>query len=125
MTSGSGGIRNFLVMYVHGIPRHFDCEISLKAVHFCIRNSVCTSWLYSDSPWNYKYNKKLVEKIVHCTCSATAPISYPASLSNLPNGCQGHPRFYPPPDHPPITKPDSNCVRTRCSFLFNYWHGLT
>ncbi len=26
-------------------------------------------------------------------CSATAPISYPASLSNFPNGCQGHPRF--------------------------------
>ncbi len=59
------------------------------------------------------------------SCSATAPISYPASLSNFPNGCQGHPRFYPPPDHLPITKPDSNCVRTRCSFLFNYWHGLT
>ncbi len=58
-------------------------------------------------------------------CSATAPVSYPASLSNFPNGCQGHPRFYPPPDRPPITKPDPNSVRTRCSFLFNYWHGWT
>jgi hypothetical protein len=48
--------------------------------------------------------------------SATATISYPASLSNLPNGCQGHPRFYPPPDRSPITKPDSNYVLTRCSF---------
>ncbi len=25
-------------------------------------------------------------------CSATATTSYPASLSNPPNGCQGHPR---------------------------------
>jgi hypothetical protein len=49
-------------------------------------------------------------------CSATAPISYPASLSNLPNGCQGHPCFYPPPDRSPITKPDSNYVLTRCNF---------
>ena len=53
----------------------------------------------------------------HCfNCSATATISYPASLSNLPNGCQGHPRFYPPPDRSPITKPDSNYVLTRCNF---------
>ncbi|MFO0005658.1 MAG: hypothetical protein ACK559_31480, partial [bacterium] len=60
---------------------------------------------------------------VNCfNCSATTPISYPASLRNFPNGCQGHPRFYPPPDRPPITKPDSNSVQTRFSFLFNYWH---
>ncbi len=50
-------------------------------------------------------------------CSATAAISYPASLSKLPNGCQGHPRFCPsPPDRPPITKPDPNYVLTRCNF---------
>jgi hypothetical protein len=35
-------------------------------------------------------------------CSATTPVSYPASLRNFPNGCQGHPRFHPPPDRPPI-----------------------
>ncbi|MFO0000035.1 MAG: hypothetical protein ACK559_02805, partial [bacterium] len=35
-------------------------------------------------------------------CSATTPVSYPASLRNFPNGCKGHPRFYPPPDRPPI-----------------------
>ncbi len=58
-------------------------------------------------------------------CSATTQVSYPASLRNFPNGCQGHPRSHPPPDCPPITKLDSNSVRTRCSFLFNYWHGLT
>ena len=52
------------------------------------------------------------------TCSATATISYPASLSKLPNGCQGHPRFYPsPPDRSPITKPDSNCVLRAATFI--------
>jgi len=50
-------------------------------------------------------------------CSATATTSYPASLSNLPNGCQGHPRFCPsPPDRPPITEPDSNDVLMRSNF---------
>ena len=54
----------------------------------------------------------------HSYCSATATISYPASLSKLPNGCQGHPRFYPsPPDRPPITKPDSNCVLRTATFI--------
>jgi hypothetical protein len=58
-----------------------------------------------------------VDKIKHPTCSATAAISYPASLSKLPNGCQGHPRLYPSPlDRSPITKPDSNYVLTRCDF---------
>ncbi len=32
----------------------------------------------------------------HRYCSATAPVSYPTSLRNFPNGCQGHPRSYPP-----------------------------
>ncbi len=51
-------------------------------------------------------------------CSATAPISYPASLSKLPNGCQSHPRFYPsPPDRSPITKPDSNYVLRAATFI--------
>ena len=51
-------------------------------------------------------------------CSATATISYPASLSKLPNGCQGHPRFCPsPPDRSPITKPDSNCVLRAATFI--------
>jgi hypothetical protein len=63
-----------------------------------------------------------IKKVSSCS---TAPISYPASLSNLPNGCQGHPRFYLPPDRPPITKPGSNYVLTRCNFLFNYWLRLT
>ncbi len=49
-------------------------------------------------------------------CSATTPVSYPASLRNFPNGYKGHPRFYPPPDRPPITKPDPNSVRTRAVF---------
>jgi hypothetical protein len=77
-------------------------------------------WLFSCTAM--KVYRKIETNI---PCSATAPISYPASSSNFPNGCQGHPQFYPPPDRPPITKPDSNCVQTRCSFLFNYWHGLT
>jgi len=52
------------------------------------------------------------------SCSATATISYPASLSKLPNGCQGHPRFCPsPPDRSPITKPDSNCVLRAATFI--------
>jgi hypothetical protein len=57
--------------------------------------------------------------LIHCfNCSATAAISYPASLSKLPNGCQGHPRFYPsPPDRSPITKPDSNCVLRAATFI--------
>ena len=51
-------------------------------------------------------------------CSATATISHPASLSKLPNGCQGHPRFCPsPPDRSPITKPDSNCVLRAATFI--------
>jgi hypothetical protein len=49
-------------------------------------------------------------------CLATATISYPASLSELPNGCQGHPRFCPPTDRSPITKPDPNYVLMRCNF---------
>ncbi len=54
---------------------------------------------------------------IYYSCSATATISYPVSLSKLPNGCQGHPRFCPsPPDRPPITEPDSNYVLTRCNF---------
>jgi hypothetical protein len=49
-------------------------------------------------------------------CSATAATNYP-SLSNLPNGCQGHPRScLSPPDRPPITEPDSNDVLTRSNF---------
>jgi hypothetical protein len=42
---------------------------------------------------NKKYKILVVEP-----CSATTPVSYPASLRNFPNGCKGHPRFYPPPD---------------------------
>jgi hypothetical protein len=56
-------------------------------------------------------------------CSATAPVSYPTSLRNFPNGCQGHPRSYPPPDRPSFTKPDPNSVRTRLQILFNYGIG--
>jgi hypothetical protein len=60
------------------------------------------------------------------SCSATAPVSYPASLRNSPNGCQGHPRSYPPPpDRPPDTKPGFKQCSDALQFLFNYWHGLT
>ncbi len=50
-------------------------------------------------------------------CSPTAATSYP-SLSNLPNGCQGHPHLcLSPPDRLPITEPDSNDVLTRSNFI--------
>jgi hypothetical protein len=69
---------------------------------------------------NFKIEAK---KILILVCSATTPVSYPASLRNFPNGYKGHPRIYPPPERPPIAKPDPNSVRTRCSFLFNYGMG--
>ncbi len=59
------------------------------------------------------------------TCSATTPVSDPTSLRNFPNGCQGHPRSYPPPDRPSCTKPDSNSVRTRLQIFIRLWHRLT
>ncbi len=56
---------------------------------------------------NFIFNENFVltpEKSL-TQCSATATIRNPASLSKLPNGCQGHPRFYPPPpDRSPIMK---------------------
>jgi hypothetical protein len=58
-------------------------------------------------------------------CSATAPVSYPTTLRNFPNGCQGHPRSYPPPDRPSFTKPDSNSVRTRLQIFIQLRHRLT
>jgi hypothetical protein len=62
-------------------------------------------------------NNKLIKQNLETNCSATATISYPASLSNLPNGCQGHPRLCPsPPDRPPITEPDSNDVLALSNF---------
>jgi hypothetical protein len=64
-----------------------------------------------------KMIKPFYQKNCQKACSATATISYPASLSKLPNGCQGHPRFCPSlPDRSLITKPDSNYVLTRCNF---------
>ncbi len=63
------------------------------------------------------FHHSTILSFYHSTCSATTPVSYPASLRNSPNGCQGHPRSYPPPpDRPPVTEPDSNSVRTRCNF---------
>jgi hypothetical protein len=68
-----------------------------------------------DSQLNRLFQQKLDEDSI---CSATATISYPASLSKLPNGCQGHPRFFPPlPDRSLITKPDSNCVLCAATFI--------
>ncbi len=59
---------------------------------------------------------KRISKLKFQACSATAATNYP-SLSNLPNGCQGHPRpCLSPPDRPPITEPDSNDVLTRSNF---------
>ncbi len=51
---------------------------------------------------------------VERTCLATATISYPASLSNPPNGYQGHPRLCL------SAGPDPNYVLTRSTLLFNY-----
>ncbi len=51
-----------------------------------------------DSLVTYCRESSSIELHVVAMCSATATISYPASLSELPNGCQGHPRFCPPPD---------------------------
>jgi hypothetical protein len=73
--------------------------------------TVATQFLF----WEYLFP---ISVSVLRSCSATATISYPASLSKLPNGCQGHPRFYPsPPDRSPITKPDSNCVLRAATFI--------
>ncbi len=52
-------------------------------------------------------------------CTATAPVSPPTSLRNFPNGCQGHPWFYPPPN--PHRKP--NRVK-QCSTRSNFYSNI-
>ncbi|MFN9899715.1 MAG: hypothetical protein ACK55Z_13195, partial [bacterium] len=52
-------------------------------------------------------------------CTATAPVSYPTSLRNFPNGCQGHPWSYPPPN--PHRKP--NRVK-QCSTRSNFYSTI-
>ncbi len=53
-------------------------------------------------------------------CSATATISYPASLSNLPNGCQGHPRLCLSAGPPVDYRTGSKLCSEVQHFLFNY-----
>ncbi len=71
--------------------------------------------------WNCISKEHCSYSVPVCTryisnCTATTPVSHPTSLRNFPNGCQGHPRSYPPPRIPTGYQTGSNSVLTRCSF---------
>jgi hypothetical protein len=106
------------------IPNVSRNQVSFNKGKYYILN------LYSEHPSLKK--KKFTPKArntrsrIHLTiadCSATATTSYPASLSNLPNGCQGHPRLCLSAGPPVDYRTGSKLCSDAQHFLFNYWHG--